>query len=167
MKKAELTEAYLDYIACLNKQDWTAIGRFVDDEAHYNGRPIGLSGYREMLERDFREIPDLFFNIDLLLSDPPHIAARLRFRLHAERCVFWNSDQRKKSFLHRERLLSIPGEEDLAGVVGDRQRCDRGAAFAGKHAVTRARCDWPEALILTRKNQPSALVGRNYTCSNV
>ncbi len=32
-----------------------------------------------MLEQDFREIPDLHFNIDLLISDRPHIASRLRF----------------------------------------------------------------------------------------
>jgi predicted ester cyclase len=32
-----------------------------------------------MLERDFREIPDLHFNIEILISDPPHIASRLRF----------------------------------------------------------------------------------------
>jgi hypothetical protein len=29
----------------------------VHDEVHCNGEPIGLPGYREMLERDFREIP--------------------------------------------------------------------------------------------------------------
>jgi predicted ester cyclase len=32
-----------------------------------------------MLERDFYEIPDLYFNIQLLTSDPPYIASRLRF----------------------------------------------------------------------------------------
>ncbi len=32
-----------------------------------------------MLEQDFREIPDLFFHIELLVSDPPHIASRLAF----------------------------------------------------------------------------------------
>jgi predicted ester cyclase len=32
-----------------------------------------------MLERDFYEIPDLNFGIQLLISDPPHIASRLRF----------------------------------------------------------------------------------------
>ncbi len=32
-----------------------------------------------MLERDFREIPDLRFDIALLISDPPRIAARLQF----------------------------------------------------------------------------------------
>jgi len=32
-----------------------------------------------MLEKDFREIPDLHFNIQLLISDPPYIASRLTF----------------------------------------------------------------------------------------
>ncbi len=79
MDKAGLREVYRDYIACLNDQDWPRLGQFVDDDAQHNGRRIGLSGYREMLERDFREIPDLHFNISLLISDPPHIASRLAF----------------------------------------------------------------------------------------
>jgi predicted ester cyclase len=45
----------------------------------YNGQRIGLSGYREMLERDFLQIPDIRFNIELLIADPPRIAARLAF----------------------------------------------------------------------------------------
>ena len=40
---------------------------------------IGLSGYREMLKRDFREIPDLHFDIQLLVCEPPRIASRLGF----------------------------------------------------------------------------------------
>jgi len=31
------------------------------------------------LERDFREIPDLHFDIQLLISDPPYLASRLSF----------------------------------------------------------------------------------------
>lgn len=79
MNKADLTNVYRDYIACLNKQDWTKLGQFVHDDVHYNGQRIGLSGYREMLERDFSEIPDLYFNIQLLMSDSPYIASRLTF----------------------------------------------------------------------------------------
>ena len=79
VSKADLSGVYRDYIACLNKQEWSKLERFVDDEVHYNGRRIGLSGYREMLERDFDEIPDLYFNIHLLISDPPYIASRLGF----------------------------------------------------------------------------------------
>jgi predicted ester cyclase len=75
----DLCERYRAYIACLNKQDWARLERFVDDEAHYNGRQVGLLGYRAMLERDFRQIPDLHFDIQLLIADPPHIASRLRF----------------------------------------------------------------------------------------
>lgn len=79
MDKTELADIYRGYIACLNSQDWSRLGQFVDDDARHNGQRIGLSGYRAMLERDFREIPDLSFNIELLVSDPPVIASRLAF----------------------------------------------------------------------------------------
>ncbi|OPY96302.1 ester cyclase [Bradyrhizobium sacchari] len=79
MTRDELAALYHDYIACLNRQDWPALGQFVHDDVIHNARPLGLSGYRAMLEQDFREIPDLRFNIELLVSDPPNIAARLKF----------------------------------------------------------------------------------------
>ena len=79
MDTTDLSNLYRNYIACLNKQDWPNLGQFVDDDAHYNGQRIGLSGYREMLERDCREIPDLHFDIQLLICDPPYIASRLGF----------------------------------------------------------------------------------------
>jgi len=79
MTRADLSVAYRGYIACLNKQDWTNLGTFVHEDVHYNGKRIGLSGYREMLERDFLEIPDLSFEIRLLICEPPRIASRLAF----------------------------------------------------------------------------------------
>ena len=79
MIKTDRSDVYRDYIACLNKQDWPKLGQFVDDEAVHNGRRVGLSGYRDMLVRDFDEIPDLYFNIQMLISDPPYIASRLGF----------------------------------------------------------------------------------------
>ena len=79
MTDTSLSTIYREYIDCLNRQDWAELEQFVHDEVHYNGEPIGLPGYREMLERDFREIPDLHFNIHLLICEPPHIASRLRF----------------------------------------------------------------------------------------
>ena len=79
MIKADLSDVYRDYIACLNKQDWPKLEQFVHGEVVYNGQRIGISGYREMLEKDFHEIPDLYFDIQLLISDPPYIASRLRF----------------------------------------------------------------------------------------
>ena len=79
MTEEDLSAVYRDYIACLNRQDWPHLGRFVDDDVHYNGRRIGLDGYREMRERDFDAIPDLHFDIQLLIADRPYVASRLLF----------------------------------------------------------------------------------------
>ena len=79
MTTSTLPDTYKAYIACLNAQDWPALGNFVHEDAYHNDRPFGLPGYREMLENDFRQIPDLQFNILLLVVDASHIAARLGF----------------------------------------------------------------------------------------
>jgi predicted ester cyclase len=76
---ADLADIYRGYIACLNRQDWPMLGQFVHEDARHNGRPFGLAGYRAMLEKDFSDIPDLRFDVDLLVCDPPHIASRLKF----------------------------------------------------------------------------------------
>lgn len=79
MTQSELADLYRAYIDCLNAQDWPKLGRFVQDDARHNGRSFGLAGYRAMLEQDFRDIPDLRFEIALLVAEPPLIAARLAF----------------------------------------------------------------------------------------
>ena len=79
MLKTDLSALYRDYIACLNEQNWPELKNFVHEDVSHNGRRIGISGYREMLEQDFQDIPDLHFSILLLMSDPPYIASRLGF----------------------------------------------------------------------------------------
>jgi len=79
MNRDELCEIYRGYIDCLNRQDWDRLSLFVDDAVEYNGISVGLTGYRVMLEGDFRAIPDLRFAIERLISDPPCIASRLHF----------------------------------------------------------------------------------------
>ncbi|RWX66478.1 ester cyclase [Mesorhizobium sp. M4B.F.Ca.ET.089.01.1.1] len=79
MGREELAELYRGYIACLNAQDWANLGRFVGEAVQYNGETAGLSGYRRMLEGDFQAIPDLRFSIELLVCEPPRVAARLHF----------------------------------------------------------------------------------------
>ena len=79
MRKIDLEVAYRDYIACLNSRDWPRLDRFVHDDVLHNGRPFGIDGYRAMLVSDVDRIPDLRFEIDMLIIDPPRIAARLRF----------------------------------------------------------------------------------------
>jgi predicted ester cyclase len=73
-------DLYRAYIDCLNRQDWAQLGSYVDDEVEHNGRPLKLSGYRDMLVKDFEDIPDLRFNIQLLVCDPPRVAVRLAFK---------------------------------------------------------------------------------------
>ncbi|KWV51445.1 ester cyclase [Bradyrhizobium macuxiense] len=79
MSKIDLSDVYRSYIDCLNRQDWARLGQFVDDDVSHNGRRLGLSGYRTMLEGDFRDIPDLHFNIELLVADATRVASRLAF----------------------------------------------------------------------------------------
>ncbi len=73
----EMADCYRGYIACLNGRRWAELERFVDDEVHYNGQFVGLDGYRQMLDGDVRAIPDLQFNIGLLIVEPPYVAAQL------------------------------------------------------------------------------------------
>ncbi|CAM2155208.1 Predicted ester cyclase [Pararobbsia alpina] len=75
----DLGDIYRRYLACLNQRDWASLGQFVGDEVTHNGRPFGLSGYRRMLEQDVLEIPDLQFNLELLVVEAPTIASRLQF----------------------------------------------------------------------------------------
>ena len=79
MTKKELIKQYRRYIDCLNQHDWSRLGDYVADDVLRNDEALGLSGYRKMLEGDLAAIPDLLFNIDLLVSDPPYIGARLLF----------------------------------------------------------------------------------------
>ena len=79
MAQSGLSDFYRDYIDCLNRQDWSKLHLFVHDDVRHNGKSIGLAGYRAMLEKDFREIPDLRFAIETQAVDPPWIACRLHF----------------------------------------------------------------------------------------
>ncbi len=74
-----LRSLYQRYLDCLNAQDWSRLGEFVHDKVSHNGRAFGLAGYRSMLENDFQQIPDLQFHAELLVCEPPVIAARLTF----------------------------------------------------------------------------------------
>ena len=76
---ADLRARYQAYLDCLNARSWSELGDFVDDEVRYNGRPVGLATYREQREAEARDIPDLRYDIELLVCEPPHISARLRF----------------------------------------------------------------------------------------
>lgn len=75
----DLAERYRAYLDCLNRRDWDHLGEHVDDAVVHNGNELGLTGYRRMLERDVVDIPDLAFHAELLVVEPPYVAARLDF----------------------------------------------------------------------------------------
>jgi predicted ester cyclase len=81
----DLTQVYLDYLACLNTRRWDDLGRFVADDVVHNGRRLGLSGYRAMLEADVHAIPDLEFVPEILLADDHIVSCRLFFRCTPQR----------------------------------------------------------------------------------
>lgn len=73
---------YEAYIACLNDRNLEKLGDFVDDQVVYNGSPIGLNGYYNMLAGNYLDIPDLRFSIDLVVADADIIGTRLIFDCH-------------------------------------------------------------------------------------
>lgn len=79
MDVRQLSAIYRDYIDCLNRQDWPKLEQFVARDVRHNGRALMLAGYRAMLEENFRQIPDLHFEIGLLVCEPPYVASRLDF----------------------------------------------------------------------------------------
>ncbi|WP_409560048.1 ester cyclase [Hyphomicrobium sp. MC8b] len=79
MESDNIADIYREYIACLNNRDWDRLTAFVADDVTRNGKLLRLSGYRDMLERDVSEIPDLRFHILLMVCEPPFVASRLGF----------------------------------------------------------------------------------------
>jgi predicted ester cyclase len=75
-----MMDVYRDYLDCLNDRRWDDLGRFVAEDVVHNGKPLGLNGYRAMLESDTHAIPDLRFTAELLVADADLVACRLFFR---------------------------------------------------------------------------------------
>ena len=75
----DLAGRYRGYIDVLNRRAWDELGAFVHRDVVHNGARLGLAGYREMLERDVRDIPDLRFTVGLLVCDASTLGARLAF----------------------------------------------------------------------------------------
>ena len=124
MTTPKLTGVYRDYIACLNGQDWPNLVRFVHEEVTHNGARIGLAGYRRMLQRDFSEIPDLSFTIELVVAEPPYLASRLSFNCTPrERFLNLSVDGRTVSFAENvfyefldERIVQVWSVIDKAAI---------------------------------------------------
>lgn len=99
MPDESLTTLYRAYIACLNTRELSRLGEFVADHVEHNERAIGLAGYRDMLAGDYRDIPDLHFEVRKLVVDRSMVAARLAFDCHpAGRFLGLDVDGRRVRF---------------------------------------------------------------------
>lgn len=87
MGTGDLEAVYREYIDCLNNKDWANLSEHVHEDVEHNGKPLGLEGYRAMLERDYEQIPDLHYEIELLVLQSPRVACRLRFNVTPK--SFW------------------------------------------------------------------------------
>lgn len=76
---SSLADRYRAYIACLNARDWARLGEFVHPAVVHNARHLHVDGYRQMLENDVAAIPDLQFNVEMLIVEGNRLASRLRF----------------------------------------------------------------------------------------
>jgi predicted ester cyclase len=75
----DLSENYHNYIACINARELHRLDEFVSADVVHNGRSIGIEGYRNMLAGDYHDIPDLRFEVELLVADTSAVASRLYF----------------------------------------------------------------------------------------
>jgi predicted ester cyclase len=78
----DLTTAYAAYLDCLNARRWDELGHHVADDVRHDDRPLGLAGYRRMLERDVAAIPDLRFVAEDVVASGDVVAVRLAFDCH-------------------------------------------------------------------------------------
>ena len=79
LQPTDIKDFYLAYIACLNAQDWSHLADFIEVDVHHNNRPLGVAGYRAMLQSDFVTIPDLRYEVELMVADGNCVGSRLRF----------------------------------------------------------------------------------------
>lgn len=79
MTVTNMADQYRNYIDCLNRRDWDGLRSVVAENVSYNDKTIGFAGYRDMLIGNYRDIPDLKYEVDMLLVDGAHVASRLWF----------------------------------------------------------------------------------------
>lgn len=128
MDRDDLAALYRGYIACLNRRDWMNLGQFVHRDVSHNGRSFGLDGYRVMLENDVQQIPDLRFDVQVLVANPPWIATRLWFDVTPKGEFLGPTVNGRKVSFAENVFLPLRCGKNSRGMVGDRQAGDRSTA---------------------------------------
>jgi steroid delta-isomerase-like uncharacterized protein len=79
-----LRQRYLAYLDVLNERRLEDLDDFVADDLIYNDRPMTRVQYQNLLRRDVDAIPDLRFDVDLLVVEGTRVACRLKFDCRPE-----------------------------------------------------------------------------------
>ena len=82
---SRLRQRYLAYIEVLNQRRFEDLVGFVADHLTYNDRPMMRGDYQDLLRHDVEVIPDLYFDVDLLVVEGDRVACRIRFDCTPER----------------------------------------------------------------------------------
>ena len=75
----ELEERYRGYLACLNERRFHDLPQFAHDPVVHNDRTLTIAEFQDLLRKDATEIPDLRYDIDLLVVQGNQVACRIRF----------------------------------------------------------------------------------------
>jgi len=75
----QLEDIYRDYIAALNGRRVEDLDRFVHDRLTYNGEEWTRDKYKALLADDLRKVPDLHYEIQLMVVQSNHVSGRLWF----------------------------------------------------------------------------------------
>jgi predicted ester cyclase len=79
MTPAETETHYRRYIDALNNRLVADLGAFVHEALTYNGGPMTRFDYQNLIAGDIAAIPDLYFDIHLLVVDRDQVACRINF----------------------------------------------------------------------------------------
>ena len=77
MTEAEFEAHYRRYISYLNNRRLDELDEFVHEELTYNGEPETRADYRTRIAEDVAAIPDLYFDVHLIVVGGDQIACRL------------------------------------------------------------------------------------------
>jgi predicted ester cyclase len=77
MTEAELEAHYRRYISYLNNRRLDELDEFLHEELTYNCQPETRADYRERIAGDLAAIPDLYFDVQLIVVCGDQIACRL------------------------------------------------------------------------------------------
>jgi predicted ester cyclase len=76
---ASLEARYLAYLDALNDRRFSVLDEFVQDELTYNDEVLTRQEYSDMIAADTRAVPDLRFDVRLLVTNEDVVACRLWF----------------------------------------------------------------------------------------